>query len=257
MSCFVMASSTEHVIVVDDRQPTWHPGALSDLGLISVVDHMEFGDYSFYPHGLTALIEAKTISDLLGSMASKRLVAQAHGIVANSDIAFLLREGAFQRGIGGGLEYHSPRHPKARKDGWVESGWDWNSFNGIMLDLQMMGIRMLDCPVMGSVPEELARLVISLSKDEHKWIKERTRPEVVTIDKQYRNAVWSLCAFDGIGPEIAEGLLNEYDSISNLMSALNSETWGVKQVANTTINGRKFGLKRAEKLREEVMQEWK
>jgi len=251
-----MASSTEHVILIDDREPAWIPGGLSDLGLIAVVDHMKFGDYAFYPHGLTVLIERKTITDLLSSISSKRLVAQAHGLVENSDIAFLLREGAFQRGVGGNLEFYYPKHPKARKDGWVESGWDWNSFNGIMLDLQMMGIRMLDCPVMGSVPEELARLVMSLSKDEHKWIKERTRPEVVTIDKQYRNAVWSLCAFDGIGPEIAEGLLKSFGSVAALMECIVQDR-GVGAVGWTTINGRKFGKKRAEKLREEVMQEWK
>ena len=236
-------------VIVDDREPQWMADRLKALGLAVAVEHLHAGDYASFPHGLTLGIERSTISDLLGKMSSSRLVDQAWKMVDSYDIPILLREGAWRRGSTQHLEYHDPRHPDAdSSSGWVTTGWAWSSFNGMMRDLGLMGILVWDCPVLGGAPEEIATIVGSLAKDEHRWVRERQRPSVLTIDRQYRNDIWALCARDGIGPELAEGLL-KYGTYAEIISlAANAP----KEL--TVVPG--FGIKRAQKLHEEVTKKY-
>ncbi|KKN82274.1 hypothetical protein LCGC14_0310870 [marine sediment metagenome] len=234
------------LVIVDDREPSNAVDRLQAYGLQAISGRLEAGDYTFYPHGLTAIIERKTISNLLQSLSDKQMVAQAHRMVDIGDISFLLREGAFRRSPGGAVEYYSPKDPR-QVDSWVLSGWSWDSFQGMMLDLQLMGIRITDCPVLGEYPSEVARLVINLSKDEHRWIRERQRPDVTVIDPQYKNALWSLSAFTGIGPGTAEALLSSLGSIKAISDA------DVKELQKA--DG--VGPKLAQSLYDEMREEWR
>jgi Holliday junction resolvasome RuvABC DNA-binding subunit len=73
---------------------------------------------------------------------------------------------------------------------------------------------------------------------------------VLTLDTQYRNSVWSLCAFDGIGPETAEAMLKVHGSVADVITILvNDPKLLAKDVAG-------LGPKRAGQLREEVLQRW-
>jgi ERCC4-type nuclease len=242
------------LVLVDDREPKSTISRLQALGLSATLAHLDSADYCFFAHGLTILIERKTISNLLQSLSDKQMVHQAHKMVASSDRCFILREGDFRRGPSGHLVYYSPRDPRAGSDGYVTSGWDWGSFSGMMLDLQLMGIGFIDCSTLGEYPVEIARAVINLSKQEHRWIKERQRPDVESLDSQYTNAVWSLCAFAGIGPEWAQGLLSEGGSIANVVATARAAP---QELAAIKLNGKSFGKKRAERLQKEVTQEWK
>lgn len=240
-------------LLVDDREPVDAALRLNSYGGIdATVQRNDFCDYLFFPHGKICGIERKTISDLLGSMASKRLVEQMHRLVKETDIGFLLREGSFKRSGGGKISYYSPRDPRANGD-WVETGWDWNSFQGKMLDIQLLGVHIVDCPIVGDYPQEIARMVINLSKEEHKWLKERQRPEVFTNDSQYENAVWSLCALRGMGPETAEVLLREAGSLYGAYRLLGEDP---ERVASVKLSKRSIGKKTALVFQEEVMQQW-
>lgn len=241
------------LVLVDDREPKGTIDRLQALGLQATGAHLDSADYCFYAHGLTILIERKTISNLLASLADKQMVSQAHKMVASSDRCFILREGDFRRGPSGHLVYYSPKDPRAEADGYVTSGWDWGSFSGMMLDLQLMGIGFIDCSTLGDYPTEIARAVVNLSKKEHRWIRERQRPEVESLDSQYTNAVWSLCAFEGIGPEWAQGLLAEGGSVANVIASARA---GAEELAKVKMNGKSFGKKRAERFRKDVTQEW-
>lgn len=232
-------------LLVDDREPPWIAKRLTSYGCTVAIDHLDAGDYSFWPQGITAGIERKTITDLLNSMASKRLVAQVHKMVEQYELPILLRVGQFRRGHTSNLEYHDPKHPEADKEGWVRSGWAWSSFQGIMFDIWLMGVIVWDCPVPGSEPEDIAAIVHSLSKEEHKWIKERERPSVLALSKQYRNNIWALCAFSGIGPDIAKDLLKDRSFADVVKLAADNPT---------ELYGNGFGPKRANKLHEEVVQ---
>lgn len=231
-------------ILVDDREPKYLADRLAQLGLAVGVSRLKFGDYAFWPHGLSVGIERKTISDLLGSMSDKRIVAQAHGMVEGYDLAILLREGSFRRSTRQTVQYFDVRHPEADKEGWVQTGWAWSSFSGMMFDLWLLGLIVWDCPVVGEAALDIATIVESLSKDEHRWIRERTRPDVMTADKQWRNNVWALCAFDGIGPETASDLLRGR-TFAEVVSAASVDPTSLMVI-------RGFGKVRARHLGEEV-----
>jgi hypothetical protein len=241
------------VLLADDREPDSAVPRINDYGITAITKRLLSGDYMFVAHGLTILIERKTISNLLQSMATKQLVSQAHALIENSDRAFILREGAFGRSPSGHLMYYSPRDPRADSDNWVTSDWTYDSFSGIMLDLQLMGIDFIDCPVNGDYPRELARVVMSLSKKEHGWIRDRQRPEVLTLDKQYKASVWSLCALEGMGPTWAEALIAEFGTLAHTYQTL-AEDAGT--IAKVKCKGRSFGLKRAKRVQEEMLKQW-
>jgi ERCC4-type nuclease len=204
------------------------------------------------------LIELKSVSDLLGSMRSKRLVAQAHGIAETADLAFIMVRGRYTE-AGGVVTYQAPGHPQADSDGWVRSGWNWDAFQAIKTDITLLGVDFIDCPNENDAAREIVRLVTTLSKDEHKWLKQRTRPEVLTLDKAYENAVWSLAAFDGIGPDTAEAMLKAYGSVAAIVnvayvySASHGYVESAKQMARK-VDG--LGPKRAQRFIEEVTQQW-
>lgn len=222
-------------VLVDDREPAWIAARLNAYGCNAVVSRLDAGDYAFWPHGLSVGIERKTISDLLSSIASKRLVSQAHKMIESYDLAILLREGNIRRSMGGMIEYQHGTN-------WVESGWAWSSYQGIMFDLWLMGFIVWDC--IGDIAQDIATIVHSLSKEEHKWIRERERPPVIAVSAQYRNAVWALCAFDSVGPETAENLLKGRTIADVIRLAADDPK------TLTEVDG--FGAKRATKLHEEV-----
>lgn len=231
-------------VLIDDREPPRIGERLAALGLTVTTTRLPHGDYQTFPHGINVLIERKTISNLLGSMSDRQIVAQAHGMVDTADLAILLREGAFRRGITQQLEYHDPRHPDADSTGWVRTGWAWSSFQGMMFDLALMGILIWDTHDLGHAGDDIAVIVGSLHQDQHRWIRERQRPNVLTADKTYRNVVWALCAFNGIGPDTAHSLLMGR-SFAEIIQVASEEPDDL-----TAING--FGRVRAKRLHEEV-----
>ena len=231
-------------VLVDDREPPRIAERLAALGLTVSTTRLPHGDYQTFAHGLNVIIERKTISNLLGSMSDRQIVAQAHGMVDEADLAILLREGAFRRSITQQVEYHDPRHPQADQAGWVRTGWAWSSFQGMMFDLALMGILIWDTLDLGHAPEDIAIIVGSLHQDQHRWIRERQRPNVLTADKTYRNVVWALCAFNGIGPDTAHDLLMGRCYADVIAAASDDPD------ALTKING--FGKVRAKSLHEEV-----
>ncbi len=235
------------LVIVDSREPTFISDQLRSYGLTVVGDTMNAGDYCFFPHQLKVGIERKTISDLLNSLRDNRMVSQAHKMIDSYDVALLLIEGRYDRTANGVVSYET-------RDGWKDSGWSWDSFTGMMLDLKWMGLLQHQC-MAGDAAREIARLVGSLSKESHSWIRSRERPNVMTIDKQWRSAMWGLMAFSGIGNEWADAALKQIGSFKQVVDA------PVKELSEvyTVKNGKKkrFGGKRAEKLRKEWDESWK
>ena len=233
--------SSGELVIVDSREPVAIADQLRTYGFQVTIGQLNAGDYCFFPHGLKVIIERKRNDDLLNSLRDGRMVSQVHKLLDEADVVFLLREGPLTRTPTGQVAYQS------KGDRWLESGWSWESYSSMMLDLQLMGLIIHDC-FLGESPREIARLVGSLSKDQHNWIRSRTRPPVITIDPQWRNAVWSLCAFEGVGPEWAESLLNNRGSLASVVAA-NEEALAL--VKNK--KGQSFGPKRAMKLKEEFL----
>src|SRR3990167_1371571 len=117
------------VVIVDSREPKFIAAQLRDFGLTVAEDTLIAGDYCFFPHGLKVGIERKRIDDLLNSLRDNRMVSQAHKMIDGYDAAILLIEGRYDRAINGVVTYEV-------NNKWVESGWSWDSFSGMMLDLK-------------------------------------------------------------------------------------------------------------------------
>jgi len=247
-----MSTTNIPTIFVDDREPPDSATRIAAYGIPTKTIHLNAGDYMFVAHEKKILIERKTISDLLGSLASHRLVTQSHRMLEDCDSVWLLREGGLRRGNGNNVSYYNPADPRSDKKGWVSSRWNWNSFNGMMIDLQLMGVHIVDAPILGDYASTIAYLALNISKEDHRWIQERERPSIITISPQYRNNIWALCAFTGIGPELSEGLVQEVGTFAGVILLAANDP---DKLASIKINGRRVG-KKAYTLHEEVTKEW-
>lgn len=235
-------TSDNLLVIVDSREPGFIGDQLRSFGLTVVIDTLNAGDFCFFPHGLKVGIERKTVSDLLNSLKDNRMVSQAHKMISTYDVAMLLIEGRYDRSPNGMVIYES-------KTGWQESGWSWDSFTGMMLDLKWMGLLQHQC-MSGGAATEIARLVGSLCKESHSWIRSRERPSILTIDPQWRNVMWGLMAFKGVGNEWADALLKGLGSYGTVVSAT------AEELAEVSDGKKKFGMKRAVRLRKEWDESW-
>jgi Fanconi anemia group M protein len=236
-------TSDSPVVIVDTREPKTFPIQLRSYGFTVVEDTLDAGDFCFFPHGLKAGIERKRIDDLLNSLRDNRMVSQAHKMIETYDVPMLLIEGRYDRAPSGIVTYEA-------NGKWFESGWSWDSFSGMMLDLKWMGLVQHQC-MSGDAAREIARIVGSLCKKEHAWIRQRERATILTIDPQYKNACWGLCAFGGVGPEWASAMLNHFGSFGKVIA---SEVRELAEVVGES--GKRFGPKRAAKLRKEWDETW-
>lgn len=234
---------SKEVVVVDDREPSYMVDQLSQYGISAVPGRLDAGDFCFFPHSLKVLIERKTVSDLLNSLKSARLVTQAHKLIEQSDASILLIEGLYSRSKRGYVEYE-------QGSTLIESGWSWDAFTGMMLDLKWMGLYVHEC-YHGEAAREIARVVGSLCAEQHAWIRQRERPSVITVDPQYKAVVWAACAFGGVGPEWGDALVRDLGSFRKMVAA------GVPRLARVkNKKGQSFGPKRAARLVEEFEQKW-
>ena len=237
--------------IVDTREPKWMADQVAAYGLNVVQTALYAGDFCFFPHGMKVGIERKTTGDLMSSLkppsgdrgGASRMVSQVHKLIEFYDASILLIEGQYRPTPSGLVEYET-------KEGWRESGWGWDSFQSIMLEIEWLGIMKHQCPI-NQAPREVARIVASLSKDDHKWIKGRERPNVMTIDAQYKNPVWALAAFDKIGVDWADTMMKHFGNFLSVVTANQSTLAEVKR------GGKKFGDKRAAALVSQFQKEWK
>ena len=168
------------------------------------------GDYCFDAHTKLIGIEVKwSMSDLLDSLkvvgeaGGPRLAVEVRKLSVLCDMAFLLVPPLRCRGDG-----------KLYRDDGEVSGWDYNSVKGILTDCQLAGIFVDEWD--GDIAQRIAQLYFTLTKEEHGWIKQRGRPDFVHLDAAYSEAIWALCAADGIGPVTAEALLRDNRSVTDV-----------------------------------------
>jgi ERCC4-type nuclease len=190
-------------------------------------------DYVWFPAGLRFGLERKTASNLLQSLKDRQLVEQAHKGVADFDHYFLLIEGELRRHPSGKLQYHSPRHPAADKQGFVISGFEYSAVEGMLFDLGLLGVQIVYCPLY-DYARTIAKIVAHTYAQDHSFLRQRQRPElppaVALGGRQYEQIVWSLCALPGIGPETAIALLQHYGTYAEVIAALASGSSSLNEV---------------------------
>ena len=193
-------------------------------------------DYVFAAHGKVVAVEVKwSISDLLASLqvvgeaGGPRLAVEVRKMLAFADIPILLIPVVERRGDG--KVYLLPDRV---------SGWEYTSVKGILADIALYG-----CIVdewQGDIAQRLAQWYYTLTAEGHKWIKQRGRPEFITLDYAYKTAVWALAAFEGVGPVGAEALLETFGSVAGVAGQSVTSLQKVKGIGPTTAKSLHSGL---------------
>ena len=237
------------IVIVSKSEPDEACPRLSAFGLNAIPG--EAGtDYVWYPHGKVFGIERKTVSNLLGSLKDRQLVQQAHRGVKDYDRYFVLIEGETRQGRTGRFEFHSPRHPEAGRDGWVESGWLYDAIDGMLLELNLLGVFILHCS-MFEYARKIAQVVNSTTAENKSFIREQQRPLLPPTaalgGEMYKNAVWALCALDGCGPKVAEALIVNYKTLMKAVTAM-----GHGSTAHVKLGKRTIGKALAKRLQTAV-----
>lgn len=197
-------------------------------------------DYVIAGNGKLVAIEVKwSIGDLLSSLGQvgehggPRLAVQGRRMLQFADISILLIPQLRDRGDG-----------KVMLGKDRASGWDYLSVKGILSDLALYGIIVDEWD--GDLARRLAQWYYALTSEGHSWIRQLGRPDFVSLDPLYREAVWCLCSFRGIGPKAAEGLLRDLGSVRAVAEA------EIGQLQSTP----GIGPKMAKALREGMNQTW-
>lgn len=193
-------------------------------------------DYVFAAHGKVVAVEVKwSVSDLLASLqvvgenSGPRLAVEARKMLAFADIPILLVPSLKERGDG-----------KVELEAGRVSGWQYLSVKGILADIALYG-----CIVdewCGDIARRLAQWYYTLTSPGHEWIRQRGRPEFITLDPAYGLAVWALCAFDGIGPVGAEALLETFGSVAGVTKQSVTALQKVKGIGPRTAKSLHQGL---------------
>ncbi len=171
-------------------------------------------DYLWEAHGKVVACEVKwSVGDLLSSLQTvgeaggPRLAVEVRKLFAFADVPILLTPVLRNRGDGKVVLYETGRESKA-------SGWDYNSVKGILADLALYGCIVDEWD--GDIACRLAQWYYVSREPGHEWIRQRGRPEFISLDPAYTTAVWALCAFAGVGPEKADALLREFGSVASI-----------------------------------------
>lgn len=196
-------------------------------------------DFVWFANGLKCGIELKVGSDLLGTIAEKRLGSQVQGMLKELDFSLLLWTGKVQ---------HIRANGKVSVNNQT-TNWDYRAVMGILGDLHMLGMAVEQWD--GDPVERVAAWYLNSQKEgKAQWLKQRSRPNVDHIAyTPYANAVHALSAFPSIGPVMAEVLLKQYGSVSKVVNAF------VRGKPETVAEGIKgMGAKTARRLKNELLE---
>ena len=190
-----------------------------------------FADYVWEAHGKVVAAEVKwSVSDLLSSLQTTgeaggpRLAVEVRKLLSVADVPLLVVPAIRRREADGKVIL-------AGVPGGV-SGWDYNSVKGILADLALYGCIVDEWD--GDIACRLAQWYLTSREPGHEWIRQRGRPEFISLDPRYSEAVWMLCAAQGIGPVTAELLLKQFGSVAEIAHAALSELVKVRGVGPKT-----------------------
>jgi ERCC4-type nuclease len=178
------------------------------------------GDYIWEAHDKLIGVEVKwSIGDLTSSLkvqgekSGTRLGIEIRKLTSCCDIGILLIPPLKDRGDGK-LEYD-------RGAPVTDMGWEYRAVKGILSSVALYGIIIEEWD--GDIAERLATWHFATTKREHEWIKQRGRPDFVTIDPLLTESIWMLCSVYGWGPETAKEALEVFGSVRAVVNAGDKE----------------------------------
>lgn len=198
-----MASKLK-AVVIDSREPSWVKDLTFDKIPLTVAS-LPSGDAWLATGNATLIVERKTFSDLLGSIADGRLFTQVAEMTTASPWSYLVITG----------------HPVLKLGQIVLAGrvteWRWNSIQGALLTVQEMGVKVI-------WRENDSDYAPALT-----WLAERDRGEI-KVKTQKRNVVLQspaetlLCTLPGISDNRAKTLLEKSGTAAWALTFLSDGT---------------------------------
>ena len=233
-------------IQIDSREDTWlknwqaqPPAELAEIPIIT--QQLDTGDAKIYLDDGTVLnVERKTPSDFLNSIPNDHIFDQVARMMTErtltGSLPYLVITGEILR---------NPTTGKCLIPGSKHGeGWNWDAVQGALLSIQEAGVPVIHC---GSDMEYAAALV-RLANRGRTMIINPTR-EIMPLTPEER----VLCAFDGIGPELAGKTLEACTTAAWALDVLTDMAPDAPKITGIA-NGRKvmirkiLGLKDGEKL---------
>lgn len=186
---------------IDSREDTWlknwqaqPPALFADVPIL--VQALDTGDAKVYcADGVVLNIERKTPSDFLNSIPNDHIFDQVQRMMQerrdNGALPFLVITGEILR---------NPQTGNCIIPGSKHGdGWNWNAVQGALLSILEAGVPVIFCAGDLDYAPCLERLA---KRDHSKMIINPTR-EIMPLTPEER----VMCAFDGIGPELAGRIL--------------------------------------------------
>lgn len=186
-----------------DWLKTWDKRAPAELaGVLISVQMLENGDAKIWcTDGSVLLIERKTPSDFLNSIPQDHIFDQASRMMVERDATgiypFLVITGEIHRNPQTGMCIIP-----GSKHG---DGWNWDAVQGALLTIQEAGVPVIFC----ASEMEYANALIRLAARNKTTMRINPTREIIPLTAQER----VLCAFDGIGPELAKSILQNVTSL--------------------------------------------
>jgi len=192
---------TLSAIIVDNREPKW----VQDLafgGVPKMIMQLDHGDIMMTTDDdKMVIVERKTPSDLLGSIADGRLMQQAAHLRDQTPWAYLVVTGQVQDGRGG----------KAVADGRL-TGWSWASVEGALLSVQELGVPVVHAA--GDADFEPCVLRLANRNRDETPIWPNRPPRVLRPGEQM------LACLPGIGMERAQKLYDHFGTVCDALEWL-------------------------------------
>lgn len=168
---------------------------LTFAGAPKMVTKLEHGDiWATTDDGDMVCIERKTPSDLLNSIKDKHIFKQVAGMRARTPFSYVVVTGILTATSTG----------KVIADERV-TGWDWNAVQGALIDVQEMGVRVVQCISNNEYEPTVLRLC-GRERGKEKVIEPTATPRIMSPGEVL------LCSLPGIGWERAQALLAEFEN---------------------------------------------
>lgn len=178
------------------------------------------GDYCWEAHERVIGVEMKwSLGDLTASLkvegekTGTRLGIEVRKLVECCDFSILIIPPLRDRGDGK-LQYD-------RGAPVTDKGWEYNAVKGILSSVALYGVIIDEWD--GDMASRLAQWYFTTTKREHEWIKQRGRPDFVSLDPTYTESIWMLCSVYGWGPETAKAALEVYGTVRAVVNAGEAE----------------------------------
>lgn len=175
------------------------PPPLNAMGTVSSLPEKWGSDFAWAHNGKLVGVQRKEFHDLLGSTGSNDRLARESQQIAFCHIAILIIEGKPHWTTDGHLSdryYHR---------------WTKSAYRRLLMSIMARGIWVFHTESVEDTMQLLADLEQWTAKDNHLALSRRPGPQAAWGSPGSRDwKLWALGGFPGIGPELAERILDHF-----------------------------------------------